>query len=572
MKVGSFTFHWIAAVLLMSTPLSTRAQSDAVIHFTNGHFQKRDGSLFAPLGGFYGNEIPEIRNNQLVTEEDWHFLCKRSLHKVPETEWRRWFAVLRDKGCNTIRLFNRLHDILHDEKGDHPVDWHLDAGGHVDHQVWSVFDRYMTVGEEYGLHFIMVVLDEPRNSIYTHWAPYLQAVTQYQRYGWAWNRFVPKNVGDRQLLPTEDDYLTDKEAVSLQQQYLAEILPLLRAHPSLIAVELANEQGWNGSFLWRRQNSEIAWSREMVRTIKRLAPGLPVCFSLSHGVTAMDPVAWGKAIGADFYSSHPANGENGEKGRYDYAASIALINDYSLLAQPCFPGEAYKPKGAPDAARRMMLRDNIWLSLVSSGAGYLQWHDFAQPIAELTEYKMANDFTKELSWLTKPLAKPAVTLNIGSIADYLGSEQDHEKKKSSPQLAKLIQYETLSLDRGIPIGFSLTTPLSNDASIEELQKGAPGVFHVPQGYQARYLLSADQRNGLIYLRNFAQPDSNTLKYRVPTPCPFTLTTTLSPGRYQFDILDLDRQKSEQVVVQSPGVVLHRDQTASDFAIKFQRVK
>src|SRR5690349_9068221 len=72
--------------------------------FRNGFFQKSDGTLFVPLGGFYGNLVPEIRDGQMIMEPTVEAQFRRAFQNVTEAEWRRWFAMLRDNGCNTIRI------------------------------------------------------------------------------------------------------------------------------------------------------------------------------------------------------------------------------------------------------------------------------------------------------------------------------------------------------------------------------------------------------------------------------------------------------------------------------------
>jgi len=546
--------------MLLSAPLATAADASQFT-FANGHFRRADGTLFVPLGGFYANLMPRLDGETLGELTPFQ--------KLSEAEWRAWFALLQAHGCNALRLFCRLHD----EQDGVPVEWTLDAGGHVNPEVLATFERCFAVAQEYGISFLMTVLSEPRGSIYSHWAPIVRAHPLYAPNGWPWNSFVPEDPNQRRLLPSHAAYFTDPEAVALQKQYLAELMGRLRGNPAVFAVELYNEMAWDGQFRWAEQDLEIAWANEMIGVIRQNAPGLPVCFSLAgHGITGIDPLKWCTQIRADFFSSHFYPTISGESPELDYGAMAALVHDYCAAAMPNWPGEAGVLDAAvPDELRRLALRDHIWLTLTSGGAGYLQWPLDRQPVAHLEEYREAAEFVRGAPWLAGDLAPAQATVDIRALAAFLGQSEDREARIASPLFDALRRYERLALDRGLTLGLRLGEADVDGSRFDPLAlAGRRSWLSVPQGYQMRCLATATLDAGLAYCRNHQRAQLGAYELRRGAERAFGFRTALPPGRYRFTVLDLDRDTTETVEANSPGVVLPPRVTSSDFAVRFER--
>ena len=545
--------------LLSLATLPAARSADMV--FENGHFRRGDGSLFVPLGGFYGNLMPRLASG--VLEELVPF------QKLDEDGWREWFALLEANGCNALRVFCRQHD----EHNEYPVEWTLDAGGHVNPEIMATFERYFDIGQEYGISFLMTVLSEPRGSVYRHWAPILRSHPHYAPNGWEWNSFVPEGLHGRRLLQTRNEYFTDPEAVALQKQYLAELIPRLRENPAVFAVELYNEMAWYGEFGWEGQELEFAWSREMIDTIREHAPELPICFSLAgHGVTGIDPLTWCEELPTDFFSSHYYPGLSGETAELDYGAMSALIHDYCAARSANWPGESgVIDANVPDELRRLALRDSIWLTVASGGAGYMQWPIPRQPIEHLAEYRMAAELLAGEDWLAGDLAPPQITIDIRELATLFGSLEDRQAKLASPLFDALRRYERLALDRGIAVALRLGPGDVDGARFDEhaLDSLEPRLS-VPAGYQMRCLATPGLERGIAYFRNHERASYGRYELRRGVSRRFDIRANLPAGEYRFTVLDLGRGETEVIDAESPGTVFPARETTSDFAVKFER--
>ncbi len=532
------------------------------VQLVNAHFRTPGGELFIPLGGFYGNWVPTMEGGVLGPG--------RNFQDLDESEWDRWLSLLADHGCTAVRVFCRAHR----EWQGHKTEQTLDAGGHVDPELWATFERYFACGAGHGLRFQMTLLSEPRGSIYVHWAPVVFAQPQYLKHGWPFHRFVGPQVGQRRLLDSQAEYFTDPEAVALQKQYLAELLTKLAEVPNVFTVELYNEMAWNGDFMWETQDVETAWAREMVSVVSGIAPDLPVCFSLAgHGMTGIDPVRWAKAIPVDFFSSHFYPSISGEDESLDYGASAALVHDYAAAVLPGFPGESgVLDPAVPDEARRLALRDCLWLTLAGGGAGYMQWPMERQPVAHLTEYRKARDFLSGEDWLAGEAAPAPLTVDITANCAFFGASTSRQEKLESSLLDALRQYERRSLDDCIPLAFTLGPAMADGAVLDEAAfSRVKPTFRLSPGYQGRYVLSADGGAGLLYARNYEPLTFGRYHLRQTEPRPFSLQAHLPPGTYRFTVLDLGSGEEHEVTVQSPGVVWEAPQAEADYAVKFRRM-
>lgn len=551
----------LTQLALLSLSVAPAAHAGDVT-FANGHFSRPDGTVFIPLGGFYANLMPRVEGEALGELVPFQ--------KLSEGEWRAWFEVLQDSGCNALRVFCRQHA----EHEGHPVEWTLDAGGHVDLELMATFERLFSLGQEYGISFLMTLLSEPRGSVYRHWAPILQAHPLYAPNGWEWNSFVPEVLNSRRLLKTRAEYFTDPQAVGLQKQYLTELIPRLRDNPAVFAVELYNEMAWFGEFGWETQDLEIAWSNEMISVIREHAPDLPVCFSLAgHGITGIDPIRWAKGLHADFFSSHYYARISGESPELDYGAATALIHDYCAAAMPNWPGESGVLDGnVPDDLRRLALRDCIWLSLVSGGGGYMQWPIQRQPLGQLEEYRLAAGFLDGEDWLAGDLAPSQATIDIRELADLFGSLQDRDAKLASPLFDALRRYEKLSLDRGVAIALRLgEADIDGGQFDEHVMDGIAPWLSVPAGYQMRCIAARDLVAGIAYVRNWEPAAFGPYALRRGANRRFGLHANLPEGRYRFEVLDLGSGRLDIVECLSPGPVLQPRDTVADLAVKFRRL-
>ena len=356
----------------------------AEIRYRSGRFSYRNGRPFWPLGGFYVN----LMQTELPITVDT-LMGNTPMQRATPVERAAYFRTLASRGVNALRMFCRVHETI----DGHPADLPLDIAGHVHPEIWRVMDTVLQDGCRYGIRFLVTLFAEPRASAYSHWAPWSAGIDSYRRNRWSFNRFMSDNPADRKLLTSYSEYFTDPETIALQTQYLRELAPLLRNHPAVFAVEIYNEQAWEGFFQWEAQDAEIAWTRRMVDLWRTLCPEKPVCYSLAgHGIVGIDPIRWSLGIQPDFFSSHIYPGACADNERLDYGGMTALVHDYSAAAGPNWPGEAgalMPAAGGHEERRRRALRDLIWLTVTSGGAGFMQWPMDRQPREHLQEYRQA---------------------------------------------------------------------------------------------------------------------------------------------------------------------------------------
>ncbi len=240
---------------------------------------------------------------------------------------------------------------------------------------------------------------------------------------------------------------------------------------------------------------------------------------------------------------------------------------------PNWPGESGVLDGnVPDDLRQLALRDSIWLSLVSGGAGYMQWPIKRQPVGQLGEYRLAAEFLAGEDWLAGDLASPRVTIDIRELARLFETLEDRDAKLASPLFDSLRRYEKLSLDRGIAIALRLgEAGIDGGQFDEDAMDGITPWLSVPAGYQMRCIAAQDLSAGIAYLRNWEPEAFGPYALRRGADRPFGLDTNLPEGRYRFEVLDLGRGKSEVTECLSPGPVLQPRETTADFAVKFRRL-
>ncbi len=520
------------------------------IRYRSGRFIGRNGRLFWPLGGFYINFMQTERPAGVAA-----LAGNTPMQRATRDERNAYFRTLASAGVNALRMFCRVHDTV----AGHPADLPLDIAGHVNPDVWAVMDEVMQDGYRHDLRFLVTLFAEPRASAYLHWAPWSAGIEAYRRNRWPFNRFMPNDPGDRQLLKGYREYFTDPEAVALQTQYLRELAPLLRNHPAVFAVEIYNEQAWEGFFQWDSQDAEIAWTRRMVDLWRTLCPEKPICYSLAgHGIIGIDPIRWTRGIQPDFFSSHLYPGACADSELLDYGGMAALVHDYCAAVGPNWPGEAgalMAVDAAHEGRRRRALRDLIWLTVVSGGAGFMQWPLERQPLEHLQEYRNAQSLLQPARWVLKADDRHGFTVNIGSAADALGRAVSFEEKLRSEEFRRLCRLERRALERGVTLRLTLTGRAPDLMTIDIDALDFSGPLRPSPGWEARTLMSSDRRHALCYVRSVMPVRDQNGWMRDPSNKPLWLLPALPAGLWDVTAMSLDTGDRYSFRLRSPGVAV-----------------
>ncbi len=566
-----------------------------------GLFRADDDRWFVPLGGLHGNVVPlrmlPVSSAQLKT---WRAEGKVwtgqgqavDLTDLGELQLRAWFGQLREAGVNSLRLFPRRR--VGNEL--------LDQVGRLNRALAEDFSRVFRIGDEYGLHFQLMLMGEPgrtgyvgRSNIEQHVRPayepwQLDALTPAQR------RFLLE--GGNVHLPA---YFSDPDVRTAQHAFIAEAALWLSGHMNVFALELYNEQGWwkvapyqggrHKVFVSPREiGLELDWSLDMTRAFKALMPRTPVC--LSHpgfGVAGYDPLRWTRQSGVDFYSTHLYAGLGGSYERMDFAAVTGATAAILTAGGP----HAYGEWGVLDTRideriRRRVHRDAIWLSLLSGAAGFMQW-----TFDCLDEYRWPSRIVRALPPGFTP-QPPSLTVDI--TAAYAALHEDaryplfhadgplwafpfNQQKQADENLRVIFSAYQRSLDAGLPIRFAIDglTPvdaarvMSLDAFAAEDLGRIDRPVRVEGGFE--FIWRHDPVMGVLigYLRSRTTRRVNDQHLAAPVAAALTLHLSLPrpsaaqpPWRMTLVNLQTDAVRSQRV--EPDAVIEVSPRTSDDFVL------
>lgn len=540
--------------------------------FQNGYFYREDGRRYFPLG-IFGGYFPGEWVGEEPGAKSQHGENLLELNRVPRSVWRSFFQKLRREGYSAIRLFPR---------GDcGGAAWEgLDLGGRVNRALWETLLAYMQTAEEYGLYTQLCLFTEPECSVYCQ-----PLARRYWGVRTACeNGLVPATSSQRRFWENPDDivplegYYTDPDVLDCNRAFLRELLPLLKDSP-VFGVELVNELGWVGphgsppsTFGWEQTEDYLSWAREMCRTIREAAPGLPICVSNPGvGILGHDPARWGADIQPDFFSLHSYNTLCGHLPGLDYAAVSDLALRYTQLGCPAMYGEwqvlEAEALGISPWEERLLARDMLWLSMLSGAPGCISWCGQAYG-----EYIALNEVFHRLDGESLERRRPDLRVDIGSVQgffsglvkngasvcrldgeswcpDRLAADGLHRYcvKRESPEYRRLLWLERCSLESGVDFelnGEGQGTPLS--AVTREHFAALPKLLQPIPGYQIKALRNADGSAAVLYLRNYRNRPvyrrdgcgGELFALRVQETVPLTLYLC-GGGPSSLEILDLD---------------------------------
>ncbi|MBZ5583506.1 MAG: hypothetical protein LAQ30_15120 [Acidobacteriia bacterium] len=361
-----------------------------------------------------------------------------------------------------------------------------------------------------------------------------------------------------------NDYFTDPDVLACQKLYLREALDWVAAEPQVFALEIYNEQNWNGrQFMFPVEDAEIRWSREIVKTIKKRLKRMPV--TLSHpgfGIAGYEPFKWTKTAGVDFYSPHAYAGLSGENESIDFAAVTAAAGLIMNAGIPSFYGEwGLFNSPVPLEAKRFSHRDAIWLCLLGGEAGFQQWtNEFPE------EYRWPSKVFKALPRNFSP-QRPQTVVRIGreyaafqdntrypafKPGEFIGFDLNRQKQRD-PNLQKIFAAYTRSLETSVPIAFSLSEKgmtLDAFAALDPARLKRP--LWAGAGCQMTWLKDAHNPLWIGYVRKREIRGFGGQFAGVPKAGPLIIRFDLPRGKYVVRLIDLNTGKLERRTLQSAG--------------------
>jgi len=557
------------------------SRSEEVRLAPDGMLRFDGGRMFCALGGFHANVLPlarlKLSEAEMERVRPYIWSAQKTddqghvdLWDASDVMMDQWFRQLAADGVTALRLFARArvgNDVL-------------DLCGKLNPELKQVFHRAYAMARPYGIRFLQQILPEPgsscyvsRNSIERRVLPRFSSeelgrLTPSQR------RFMEQ--GKRVTL---QESFTDADVLACQKLYLEQATDWIATEPQVFAVEIYNEQGWNGrQYQFPVEDAEIRWSKEIVSAIKKRLPRMLV--TLSHpgfGITGYDPFKWVRGAGVDFYSPHAYAGLSGEGPSIDFAAVTAASSLIMNAGAPGFYGEwGVFSSPVPLELKRFSHRDAIWLCLLGGETGFLQWtNEFPE------EYRWPSRIMRALPRNFSP-AHPEVEVEIGEdyrrfqdntrYAAYVpgkfpGFELNREKQRDE-NIQRIFAAYQRSLDAGTPIRFTLDgkggIPLDQFADLDLAR--ARRAIKAAGGYQMRYLKDAHNPLWLAYFRKRRVLAFGSHYVGVPEAAPLEIRLELPRGRYTMRLLNLNSGKMATMAADAGQVFTVSPNTSDDYVL------
>jgi hypothetical protein len=546
----------------------------------DGMLRSRTGELYVPLGGLHGNVLPVSRIN--LSEEEMERV-KPYIWAAQKTDGQghvdlwdasdavmdRWFKQLAADGVTALRLFPRArvgNDVL-------------DLCGKLNPKLQQVFHRAFTIARPHGIRFLLQILPEPGRSSYVGGSAIEKRVLpRYTREELAALTPAQKRFIQEKKRVSTREYFTDPDVLACQKLYLEQALDWVVAEPQIFALEIYNEQAWTGrQFMYPVEDAEIRWSAEIVRTIKKRLPRMPV--TLSHpgfGITGYDPFKWTRGAGVDFYSPHAYAGISGENEKIDFAAVAAASSRIMNSVIPSFYGEwGVFSSPVPMDIKRFSHRDGIWLCLLGGEAGFLQWtNEFIEEYRWPAKVMQAlpRNFSPERPKLTVKIAGEYERFHTNSRypafkpGEFVGFELNRQKQQDE-NIQRIFAAYQRSLDLGLPIAFSMT---AKGMTLDEFALFDPATVQRPiqavGGYQLAWLKDARNPLWIAYLRNRRVHGFGRHFVGVPEEAPLEIRLSLPGGRYRARLINLNEGRMENRMVKAVDSIKVSERSSDDFVL------
>jgi hypothetical protein len=490
----------------------------------NGYFVTSSGKGWLPLGGFYTNWVGDVPATGEAGRKLTSFVDTTDAEKI------RWLTFLASQGVTAMRFMLRAHR----PDGLEP----MDIGGKVNPELYAEVLHYMDLARPFGIRFLLTLHEDYDKPMYYN-ANYRKLFCLPRWKGIDLNKLPPfqrRFVRDGRLIDNPAQKYTDPDVIACQDQYAREIVGLLKNNPQVFGYELENEQ----------VNVPVAWVNHQCAVIRQVDPRTPICMSHGGGgLKTADPLYWRKNSSIDFYTYH-LYPDSPTQDPYDYGLAVDVLTRYGRMAGRCFLGESVGDQwsaGAPEAMRRRVARDIIWLSIVEANPGVFFWNSRGD---EVQEFRLARQITDGIdfsSW-NRRSASTQVVVNHPLTADGW-----FQTSAGNAALNLMLHYTQHYLNLGADFDFVMNaSPGDSAVTLNAYQPVAPQTRIVAPspGFQAATDARADGSEGLCYVRNVAGVEIWTTEdlaqsrqvVRTVAAVPCVLQLALGPGTFNIAVTDL----------------------------------
>jgi len=515
----------------------------------NGYFAYADGKQFLPLGGFYLNRVYYGEN----------FSEMKSFVEATEREIEDFMRYLGNLRITAARFMLRAHR----PNGMEP----MDIVGKVNPSLFAKFQRYMEFARPYNIKFLLVIHEDYTKPVYFNRNHLERFALPY------WRRvnplFLPRYqarfIRERRLLDYISEKYTDPDVIACQKKYMRELIPLLRGNENVFAYELENEM----------VNCPASWVNEMIREIRRLDSVTPICVSHGGGgLFTADPLWWFKNTNIDFYTYHLYPHGKVTSPEIDYGAAVDILTRYGRMCGAAFLGESvgdeFRYYATPNE-RHIFARDIIWFSMLNGNPGCFFWNLRKD---EAGEFRLAVEILSNIDFTQFRRAKPAIAVDV---SHPLEDDKFFRSDEGLRMYNIMGKYVRESLESGVdfdfavePKGYEIVLPADEKQPLPPVD--AP--FRVKPPYQVKYLMRADMREALVYLRNIGSIKPwnagrfGTEYLRRRTKGELDLRFSLPCRRLTATIWNLDTGEQQERSLSGAGRI-SLGETEHDFVVLFR---
>ena len=516
-------------------------------------------------------------------------------HNLSREEWKRFFERLKKKGYTAIHLYPRGININDAWEG-------LDRGGQANKELLSQMLDYINLAGSYGIRTQLDLFTQPEASVYCSAATQLIFGTRFcsREEEAAAPPYVRRFCSGAAYTVSYERYFSDQDVRRCNIRFLELLLPQIAENPNIFALELVHELGWRGpyagrpnTFAWADEQAILDWAAEMIQTVRRLAPNLPVCISSPvTGIFGYEILSWTKRLQPDFYSLHLFPQFCGHlNGIADFASVAEFSLKYAQAGGCAMIGEweciDHKAQ-LSEWDLQLCARDIVWLSFISGAPGVL-----ARLARSCGEYRSVASVLQRLQGRTLGRKKPALGLDLqplqarmrlltqcgaeecafGAAAwcpDTKTEDKRHRfcRQRVDPLFVQLFRQTVELQEEGLDYDLTLS-PQEYKANRPEQVRG--GIrLEVPKGYRMRQRTCADGKTVIAYLRNYERKPvwerlgKELYAVRDRAPKPFAVRAADGWRPYVYD-LDLRRWVDDFTIFY--GTV-----TSHDFVVLLFRIE
>ncbi|MDD6175543.1 MAG: hypothetical protein PUC59_07275 [Firmicutes bacterium] len=532
----------------------------------NGDFVDPDGEhVFFPIGAF-ANYFPAeiISSGPTRSRPDGNDLLE--FQNLTAEDWKRFFEQLKRKGYTAIHLYPRGINVDDAWEG-------LDRGGQVNEELLAQMLEYINLAGSCGIRTQLDLFTQPETSVYCSSKAQLMFGARFcsREEAEAAPPYVRRFCSGAGGTVSYENYFLDPDVRRCNIRFLELLLPRIAENPNIFALELIHEMGWRGpyaarpnTFAWESEQAILEWGAEMIRTVRRLAPQIPVCVSTpGTGIFGYEILCWTKRLQPDFYSLHLYPQFCGHlNGRGDFASVAEFSLKYAQAGGCAMIGE-WECSGhmgqLSEWDLQLCARDILWFSLLSGAPGVI-----ARLAQSRGEYRSVHAVLQRLKGRTLGRKKPALGIDIRPLRARMqfltqhGAEEcafggmkwcpDTEAKDgkhrfccqyTDPLFLQLLRQTVELQEEGLDYDLTLSPQEYKTNRPEQVRGGIR--LEVPKGYRMRQKTCADGKTVIAYLQNYERkpvwerPGKELYAVRDRAPKPFAVRAADGWRPFVYDL-------------------------------------